>query len=185
MFLFKINIWVHIKKLLPSSSCCILTLSRIICIQIIVTKRKLNCKINLTSRLSRRFGYLLGHDLQHMWTKGGFKADEDLDQWGWYSWSDTVYCKICMVLIEVTLSFPHCCPPTLVVYHLTLPLSLFLSLCLSLKGPEFRDFLLTKLINAENACYKSDKFAKLEVTHVRTTMLKHHSVPSITAPPCP
>ncbi|XP_045559558.1 rap1 GTPase-activating protein 2 isoform X4 [Salmo salar] len=30
------------------------------------------------------------------------------------------------------------------------------------KGPEFRDFLLTKLINAENACYKSDKFAKLE-----------------------
>uniref|UniRef100_A0A3B5AJ82 RAP1 GTPase activating protein 2 n=1 Tax=Stegastes partitus TaxID=144197 RepID=A0A3B5AJ82_9TELE len=31
-----------------------------------------------------------------------------------------------------------------------------------LTGPEFRDFLLTKLINAENACYKSDKFAKLE-----------------------
>ncbi|KAK5929149.1 hypothetical protein CgunFtcFv8_010405 [Champsocephalus gunnari] len=30
------------------------------------------------------------------------------------------------------------------------------------RGPEFRDFLLTKLINAENACYKSDKFAKLE-----------------------
>uniref|UniRef100_A0A8L0DMQ7 Rap-GAP domain-containing protein n=1 Tax=Oncorhynchus mykiss TaxID=8022 RepID=A0A8L0DMQ7_ONCMY len=30
------------------------------------------------------------------------------------------------------------------------------------QGPEFRDFLLTKLINAENACYKSDKFAKLE-----------------------
>ncbi|KAM6959062.1 rap1 GTPase-activating protein 2-like [Aplochiton taeniatus] len=30
------------------------------------------------------------------------------------------------------------------------------------KGAEFRDFLLTKLINAENACYKSDKFAKLE-----------------------
>ncbi|KAM4590360.1 rap1 GTPase-activating protein 2a isoform 4-T4 [Fundulus diaphanus] len=30
------------------------------------------------------------------------------------------------------------------------------------KGPEFREFLLTKLINAENACYKSDKFAKLE-----------------------
>uniref|UniRef100_A0A3B5KQ03 Rap-GAP domain-containing protein n=1 Tax=Xiphophorus couchianus TaxID=32473 RepID=A0A3B5KQ03_9TELE len=29
-------------------------------------------------------------------------------------------------------------------------------------GPEFREFLLTKLINAENACYKSDKFAKLE-----------------------
>ncbi|XP_061682712.1 rap1 GTPase-activating protein 2-like isoform X5 [Syngnathoides biaculeatus] len=30
------------------------------------------------------------------------------------------------------------------------------------KGPEFRNFLLTKLINAETACYKSDKFAKLE-----------------------
>ncbi|TRY66157.1 hypothetical protein DNTS_010873, partial [Danionella cerebrum] len=30
------------------------------------------------------------------------------------------------------------------------------------KGPEFREFLLTKLINAENACYKSEKFAKLE-----------------------
>ncbi|XP_064207504.1 rap1 GTPase-activating protein 2-like isoform X2 [Anguilla rostrata] len=30
------------------------------------------------------------------------------------------------------------------------------------KGPEFREFLLTKLINAENACYKSDRFAKLE-----------------------
>lgn len=32
------------------------------------------------------------------------------------------------------------------------------------QGPEFREFLLTKLINAENACYKSDKFAKLEVS---------------------
>ncbi|XP_061325898.1 rap1 GTPase-activating protein 2 isoform X10 [Pezoporus flaviventris] len=30
------------------------------------------------------------------------------------------------------------------------------------KSPEFREFLLTKLINAENACCKSDKFAKLE-----------------------
>nr|XP_025707128.1 rap1 GTPase-activating protein 2-like isoform X1 [Callorhinus ursinus] len=30
------------------------------------------------------------------------------------------------------------------------------------KGPEFREFLLTKLTNAENACCKSDKFAKLE-----------------------
>ncbi|XP_070838370.1 rap1 GTPase-activating protein 2-like isoform X2 [Chaetodon trifascialis] len=30
------------------------------------------------------------------------------------------------------------------------------------KGPEFRDFLLTKLINAELACYKSDRFARLE-----------------------
>ncbi|XP_054856945.1 rap1 GTPase-activating protein 2 isoform X3 [Eublepharis macularius] len=30
------------------------------------------------------------------------------------------------------------------------------------KNSEFREFLLTKLINAENACCKSDKFAKLE-----------------------
>ncbi|XP_078535445.1 rap1 GTPase-activating protein 2 isoform X2 [Lissotriton helveticus] len=29
-------------------------------------------------------------------------------------------------------------------------------------NPEFREFLLTKLINGENACCKSDKFAKLE-----------------------
>ncbi|KAL8199249.1 UNVERIFIED_CONTAM: Rap1 GTPase-activating protein 2 [Gekko kuhli] len=32
----------------------------------------------------------------------------------------------------------------------------------SYKNSEFREFLLTKLINAENACCKSDKFAKLE-----------------------
>uniref|UniRef100_A0A4W3I9I9 RAP1 GTPase activating protein n=1 Tax=Callorhinchus milii TaxID=7868 RepID=A0A4W3I9I9_CALMI len=31
------------------------------------------------------------------------------------------------------------------------------------KGPEFQEFLLTKLINAEYACYKAEKFAKLEV----------------------
>ncbi|XP_024921343.1 rap1 GTPase-activating protein 2-like [Cynoglossus semilaevis] len=30
------------------------------------------------------------------------------------------------------------------------------------KGPEFRDFLLTKLINAEISCYKSERFARLE-----------------------
>ncbi|XP_022625082.1 rap1 GTPase-activating protein 2-like isoform X3 [Seriola dumerili] len=30
------------------------------------------------------------------------------------------------------------------------------------KGPGFREFLLTKLINAELACYKSDRFARLE-----------------------
>uniref|UniRef100_A0A3B3IMF2 RAP1 GTPase activating protein 2a n=1 Tax=Oryzias latipes TaxID=8090 RepID=A0A3B3IMF2_ORYLA len=40
------------------------------------------------------------------------------------------------------------------------------------KGPEFRDFLLTKLINAENACYKSDKFAKLE----RAMRVRSHSM---------
>lgn len=32
------------------------------------------------------------------------------------------------------------------------------------KGPELQEFLLTKLINAENACYKAHKFAKLEVS---------------------
>ncbi|XP_047463519.1 rap1 GTPase-activating protein 2-like [Mugil cephalus] len=30
------------------------------------------------------------------------------------------------------------------------------------RGPEFRDFLLTKLINAELSCYKSERFARLE-----------------------
>ncbi|XP_061596395.1 rap1 GTPase-activating protein 2-like isoform X3 [Cololabis saira] len=30
------------------------------------------------------------------------------------------------------------------------------------RDPEFREFLLTKLINAELACYKSDRFARLE-----------------------
>lgn len=40
----------------------------------------------------------------------------------------------------------------------------FSTLPLSPQSPEFREFLLTKLINAENACCKSDKFAKLEVT---------------------
>ncbi|XP_034061576.1 rap1 GTPase-activating protein 1 isoform X9 [Gymnodraco acuticeps] len=30
------------------------------------------------------------------------------------------------------------------------------------KGPEFREFLFTKLINAEYACYKAEKFATLE-----------------------
>lgn len=32
------------------------------------------------------------------------------------------------------------------------------------QGPEFQEFLLTKLINAEYACYKAEKFAKLEVS---------------------
>lgn len=31
------------------------------------------------------------------------------------------------------------------------------------QGPEFQEFLLTKLINAEYACYRAEKFAKLEV----------------------
>ncbi|XP_066994645.2 rap1 GTPase-activating protein 1 isoform X2 [Anabrus simplex] len=39
------------------------------------------------------------------------------------------------------------------------------------KGPEFKEFLLTKLINAENACYKAEKFAKLEL-RTRTSLLQ-------------
>lgn len=31
------------------------------------------------------------------------------------------------------------------------------------KGQDFRNFLLTKLINAENSCYKAERFAKLGV----------------------
>lgn len=38
-------------------------------------------------------------------------------------------------------------------------------------GSEFKDFLLTKLINAENACYKAEKFAKLEL-RTRTSLLQ-------------
>ncbi|XP_051732610.1 rap1 GTPase-activating protein 2b isoform X11 [Ctenopharyngodon idella] len=38
------------------------------------------------------------------------------------------------------------------------------------KGPEFREFLLTKLINAELACYRSNRFAKLE-ERTRTELL--------------
>ncbi|KAK9737448.1 Rap/ran-GAP [Popillia japonica] len=36
---------------------------------------------------------------------------------------------------------------------------------------EFKEFLLTKLINAENACYKAEKFAKLEL-RTRTSLLQ-------------
>lgn len=32
------------------------------------------------------------------------------------------------------------------------------------QGPDFQEFLLAKLINAEYACYKAEKFAKLEVS---------------------
>lgn len=45
-----------------------------------------------------------------------------------------------------------------------LSLRVFCASVVSPQSPEFREFLLTKLINAENACCKSDKFAKLEVT---------------------
>lgn len=38
------------------------------------------------------------------------------------------------------------------------------------KGPELREFLLTKLLNAEHACYKAQKFARLEL-RTRTALL--------------
>lgn len=40
------------------------------------------------------------------------------------------------------------------------------------KGTELKEFLLTKLINAENACYKADKFARLEL-RTRTSLLQN------------
>ncbi len=38
------------------------------------------------------------------------------------------------------------------------------------KGPEFKEFLLTKLINAQNSCLKAEEFSKLE-QRTRTTLL--------------
>ena len=35
-----------------------------------------------------------------------------------------------------------------------------------LRGVEFKEFLLTKLVNAENAAYKAEKFSKLEVSNI-------------------
>ncbi|XP_055859320.1 rap1 GTPase-activating protein 1 isoform X3 [Episyrphus balteatus] len=40
------------------------------------------------------------------------------------------------------------------------------------KGQEFKEFILTKLINAENACYKAEKFAQLEL-RTRASLLKN------------
>ncbi|XP_052756915.1 rap1 GTPase-activating protein 1 isoform X2 [Galleria mellonella] len=40
------------------------------------------------------------------------------------------------------------------------------------KGREFKEFLLTKLINAENACYKAEKFAQLEL-RTRSSLLQN------------
>ncbi|XP_021190162.1 rap1 GTPase-activating protein 1 isoform X5 [Helicoverpa armigera] len=40
------------------------------------------------------------------------------------------------------------------------------------KGREFKEFLLTKLINAENACYKAEKFAQLEL-RTRASLLQN------------
>ena len=38
------------------------------------------------------------------------------------------------------------------------------------RGPQFREWLLNKLINAETACYKAEKFSKLE-QRTRSTLL--------------
>lgn len=40
------------------------------------------------------------------------------------------------------------------------------------RGDDFKEFLLTKLINAENACYKAEKFAKLEM-RTRASLLQN------------
>ena len=40
------------------------------------------------------------------------------------------------------------------------------------RGPQFRDWLLNKLINAETACYKAEKFSKLE-QRTRATLLNN------------
>ena len=40
------------------------------------------------------------------------------------------------------------------------------------RGPQFREWLLNKLINAETACYKADKFSKLE-QRTRVTLLNN------------
>lgn len=49
--------------------------------------------------------------------------------------------------------------------HHTIPFTLMFHFYFYLrKGLEFRELLFTKLINAEYACYKAEKFAKLEVS---------------------
>lgn len=45
-----------------------------------------------------------------------------------------------------------------------------------LRGVEFKEFLLTKLVNAENAAYKAEKFSKLEVSLFALTLLSPVSV---------
>lgn len=40
------------------------------------------------------------------------------------------------------------------------------------KSPELKEFLLTKLINAENSCYKAERFAKLEL-RTRASLLQN------------
>lgn len=46
-----------------------------------------------------------------------------------------------------------------------------------LRGVEFKEFLLTKLVNAESAAYKAEKFARLEVNmHLNNIRYIHVSI---------
>jgi hypothetical protein len=45
-----------------------------------------------------------------------------------------------------------------------------------LRGVEFKEFLLTKLVNAENAAYKADKFSKLEVNFFLMFLSFHKNI---------
>ncbi|NWI21366.1 RPGP1 protein, partial [Crypturellus soui] len=47
---------------------------------------------------------------------------------------------------------------------------------LAAQGPEFQEFLLAKLINAEYACYRADKFAKLERTRAALLETLHEEL---------
>ncbi|XP_076451766.1 uncharacterized protein LOC143287560 isoform X2 [Babylonia areolata] len=64
-----------------------------------------------------------------------------------------------------------------------------LDVCVFKKGPEFRDFVLTKLVNAELACYRASTFAKLgertrsSLLEVLYTDLQKRSVELLLAPP--
>ncbi len=53
------------------------------------------------------------------------------------------------------------------IFPLHPSVSLSFVLRLHLQGPELHEFLLTKLINAEYACCKAEKFAKLEVSVIK------------------
>lgn len=63
------------------------------------------------------------------------------------------------------LNYPfHACYTYLLYCHFGCCILSYL-ISLFFQGPEFHEFLFTKLINAEYACYKAEKFAKLEVSH--------------------
>jgi len=42
------------------------------------------------------------------------------------------------------------------------------------KGPQFVEFLFTKLVNAENACYKAQRFVRLGVCTVYMAESKYY-----------